>query len=68
VTDRLAKLRAEIAAVDAELLALVAHRLALVREVGSAKRAGRACFPDTLSRRTRMTARPYCTGPRRLLA
>jgi chorismate mutase/prephenate dehydrogenase len=39
VSDRLAGLRAKIAAVDADLLALVARRLALVREVGSAKRA-----------------------------
>ena len=39
MNDRLAELRAKIAAVDAELLELVARRLALVREVGSAKRA-----------------------------
>ncbi len=38
-TDRLAKLRARIGEVDAELLALVARRLALAREVGEAKRA-----------------------------
>jgi hypothetical protein len=37
--DPLAELRARIAAVDAELLALVARRLELAREVGEAKRA-----------------------------
>lgn len=36
--DQLAELRARIAAVDAELLALVARRLELAREVGDAKR------------------------------
>ena len=38
-SDPLAELRARIAAVDAELLALVARRLALARAVGEAKRA-----------------------------
>lgn len=37
--DPLAELRERIAAVDAELLALVARRLELAREVGEAKRA-----------------------------
>ena len=37
--DRLAELRGRIRAVDAELLALVARRLQLAREVGEAKRA-----------------------------
>ncbi len=39
MTDSLADLRAKIAAVDAELVALVARRLALADEVGAAKRA-----------------------------
>lgn len=39
MTDALADLRARIAAVDAELVALVARRLALARDVGAAKRA-----------------------------
>jgi chorismate mutase / prephenate dehydrogenase len=39
VTDPLADLRAKIAAVDAELLQLVARRLALAADVGAAKRA-----------------------------
>ncbi len=39
MTDPLAELRARIAAVDAELLDLVARRLALADEVGATKRA-----------------------------
>lgn len=39
MTDDLATLRERIAALDAELLALVARRLSLAREVGEAKRA-----------------------------
>ena len=39
MADDLARLREQIAALDAELLSLVARRLALAREVGAAKRA-----------------------------
>ncbi|HXY70269.1 MAG TPA: prephenate dehydrogenase/arogenate dehydrogenase family protein [Gemmatimonadales bacterium] len=39
MTDELSTLRERIAAVDAELVALVARRLALARDVGEAKRA-----------------------------